>query len=141
MGRQRVAVLVAGLLVVLSLGLPWTTSTQSYVPGWMTPSMCIPTADGLVWCSGAFISPGFMTGSAGLSGAGSVARVFLVGALALILVARVRGERPWLAVAGAGLVLGVLLTGLAALGGQLAAGAAAVLLLYAALSPERPLPA
>jgi len=139
--RQRVAVLVAALLVVLSLGLPWTTSTQTYVPGWMAPSMCVPSADGTIWCSGAFISPGFMTGSAALSGAGSVARVFLIGALVLILVAWTRGESRWLGLAGAGLLVAVLLAGLTALGGQLAACAAALALLYAGLSPRAPAPA
>ncbi|MCK0113212.1 hypothetical protein MWU75_13775 [Ornithinimicrobium sp. F0845] len=136
--RQRAAVVVAGLLVVLSLGLPWTTSSQTYVPGWMAPSMCIPTADGTIWCSGSFLSPGFMTGSAALSGAGSVARVFLVGALVLIVVAWVRREHRWLGLAGAGLAVAVLLAGLTALGGQIAACAAALLLIYAALSPRPP---
>lgn len=132
--RQRVAVVTAGLLIVLALGLPWTADTSAYVPGWYSPGFCTPDADGLVSCTGGMISPGLWVGSGALSGASSVARVFLVGALVLLVVARLRGESQWFALAGAGLVLSVLLVGLSAQGGQVAATAAAVLLLYAAFS-------
>lgn len=135
MARQRVAVLLAGLLIVLALGLPWTTDTTEFVPGWMAPSACIATSDG-IWCSGGFVSPGFMMGSAAASGADSSARIFLVGALVLIVVASMRRDTRWLGVAGAGLALSLLLVGLAFQGGQVAAGAAAVLLLYATFSVE-----
>lgn len=132
--RQRVAALVAGLLIVLSLGLPWTPDTSQYVPGWMSPSICMPSTDGTIWCSGGFVSPGYMIGSSAASGASSIARVFLVGALVLIVVAGVRRESRWLSVAGGGLILSLLLVGLAFLGGQVAAVGAAILLLYAGLS-------
>lgn len=135
--RQRVAVVVAGLLIVLALGLPWTSDTSEYVPGWMSPSVCIPTNDGLIWCSGGFLSPGYMVGSGAASGAASTARVFLVGALALIVVASLRREVRWLGVAGVGLTLSLLLVGLAFQGGQVAAAAAALLLLYAAFNGGR----
>lgn len=133
--RAGVAVLAAALLSILSLGLPWTTSTQDYQAGWYVPGMCMPSGDE-VWCAESFISPGTLTISPALSGAGTVARVFLVATLVLIVLARVRQEREWLAVAAAGLVLGVLLTGLAAQGGQLAALLAAALLGYAWARPR-----
>lgn len=132
--RQQVAVLAAALLMVLALGLPWTRDTLDYVPGWMTPSFCTPNADGTIWCTGSYISPGFVTGSSALSGAGSVARVFLVGGLALLVVARLRHEPRWLLVGAGGLLAGILLVGLAFQGGQVAAGLAASLLLYAGLT-------
>lgn len=132
--RQRVAVLAAGLLIVLALGLPWTRDTTEYIPGWMTPATCIMGSDGLMTCTGGFVSPGLVVGAGAASGAASVARVFLVAALALVVVAWRRAEAAWLVVAGGVLLLGVLVVGLAAQGGQVAAGGAAVLLLYAGLT-------
>lgn len=133
-GRQRVAVLASVVLIALALGLPWTHSTEAFIPGWITPASCIVGSDGLMTCTGAFISPGMMTGSAALSGAGAVARVFLVAALVLSVVAWRRQESRWLVWASAGILLGALLTGLSAQGGQLAAFAAAALLAYAGLT-------
>ncbi|USQ78167.1 hypothetical protein [Ornithinimicrobium faecis] len=133
--RQRVAVLAAGLLIVLALGLPWTTSTEFSTGGWYVGSTCMPNfSDGTVWCSGSFYSPGLTGGSEALSGNGTVARVFLVGALVLMIIAWIRVQPRLLLVAGGALFLGILLTGLTLLGGQLATIVAAVLLLYAALS-------
>ncbi|WP_114906440.1 hypothetical protein [Ornithinimicrobium murale] len=133
--RHRVAVLAAGLLTVLALGLPWTASTEVTTGGWYVASTCIPNFnDGTIWCSGSYASPGFTTGSAGLSGNETVARVFLVGALVLITIASVRQKPRLLLVAGAALVLGILLTGLTLLGGQVAAVLAAALVLYASFS-------
>lgn len=132
--RQRVAVVTAALLIVLALGLPWTADTSAYLPGWYSPGFCTPDADGLVFCTGGTISPGLWVGSGALSGASSVARVFLVGALVLLVVGSRSGQHLWLALAGGGLALSVLLVGLQAQGGQVAASAAAALLLYAALS-------
>lgn len=132
--RQQAAALVAGVLVLLALGLPWTTSTRDYLPGWITPAYCIPTSDGLMWCSPAFISPGMTIGSSAQSGASSVARVFLVAALVLIIISWRTAQTRWLGYAAAGLVLSIFLAGLTLLGGQIAAIAAAVLLVYAGLS-------
>lgn len=132
--RQRVAVVTAGLLIVLALGLPWTADTSTYIPGWYSPGFCTMDADGLMSCMGGTISPGLWAGSAAQSGASSVARVFLVGALVLLVVGSRSDQRLWLAVAGGGLALSVLLVGLQAQGGQVAATTAAALLLYAAFS-------
>lgn len=132
--RQQVAALSAALLIVLALGLPWTADTLDYIPGWMTPSFCTSDLDGSVWCTGGYISPGFVTGASALSGASSVARVFLVAALALTVLAGLRREPRWLLVGAAGLVAGILLVGLSVQGGQVATGLAAALLLYAGLT-------
>lgn len=132
--RGQPVVLTAGLLVVLALGLPWTTSTRAYIPGWMTPSFCYPTVDGLISCSPAYISPSIYVGESAQSGATSVARVFLVAALVLIISSWRTGQTRWLGYAAAGLILSVFLAGLTLLGGQLAALAAAALLAYAALT-------
>ncbi|QFG67665.1 hypothetical protein [Ornithinimicrobium pratense] len=132
--RGQPVVLTAGLLVMLSLGLPWTTSSLTYVPGWMTPSFCYPSFDGTMSCSFSYVAPGFFTGAPAQSGASSVARVFLVAALVLIIVSRVTAQSRWLAYAAAGLVLAVLLAGLTMQAGQLAALAAAALLARAAFT-------
>ena len=84
-------------------------------------------------CTGGFISPGFVLGVGAASGAGTVARVFLVGALVLLVIGWRRQESSWLVVAGSGLVLCILLVGLSFQGGQVAAAGAAGLLLYAGL--------
>lgn len=132
--RGQPVVLVAGLLVVLALGLPWTTSSRAYIPAWMTPSFCYPTADGLISCSPAYISPAIFLGESAQSGATSVARVFLVAALVLIIISWRTAQTRWLGYAAAGLVLSVFLAGLTLLGGQLAALSAATLLAYAAFT-------
>lgn len=129
------AVIVSAVLLLLALGLPWSASTLDYVSGWYSPGFCTPNFfSGTVDCTPGFASPGMSVGSGASHGADSVARVFLVGALVLIVLARRQGRSVWLTVAGAAVLLGVLLTGLAAQGGQLAALAAAALLLYAGLS-------
>ena len=135
--RHRVAVLAAGLLMVLALGLPWTMSTEVSIPGWYVASTCMPDlSDGTIWCTNSYASPGITTGAGALSGSGTSARVFLVGALVLVLLAWIRGHSRLLAVAGVALVVGVLLAGLAVLGGQVACLTAAGLLLYVAFSAE-----
>ena len=133
--RQRFAVLAAGLLIVLALGLPWTTSTEFSTGGWFVGSTCMPSfADGTIWCTGSYYSPGITGGTGALSGSGTVARVFLVGALVLMTAAWVGGHSRLLVVAGAALVLSILLAGLTLLGGQIATVLAEALLLYAGLS-------
>ncbi|WP_131103557.1 hypothetical protein [Ornithinimicrobium sufpigmenti] len=132
--RGQPLVLAAGLLVALALGLPWAISSRTYVPGWITPSFCYPASDGTISCSPSFISPALSYGSAAQSGASSVARVFLVAALILIIISRVTEQTRWLGYAAAGLALSVFLAGLTMQGGQLAALAAAALLAYAAFT-------
>lgn len=132
--RQRTAVLAACALILLALGLPWTTSSLIHSPGWLTPSYCVHLASGGVSCSPGFISPGFTLGSSARSGGETVARVFLVAALALVVLAWRSAQARWLVYAAGGLLLGILLAGLTMLGGQLAALAAAALLAYAGLT-------
>lgn len=135
--RQRAAVLTAGVLIVLSLGLPWTQSSQTFTGGWMVPASCVMGSDGLMTCTGGFISPGYLVGAPALSGASTVARVFLMAALVLLVVAWLRREQRWLLWGGAGILVGALLTGLTAQGGQLAGLAAAALLIHAGVrGPE-----
>lgn len=128
--------LTAGLLIVLALGLPWTMDTTEHIPGWMTPASCLMGADGMMTCTGGFISPGFIVGSGAATGAGTVARVFLVAALVLAVIGWRRQQASWLVVAGVGLGLSILLVGLHPQGGQVAAAAAAALLLFAGLSGD-----
>lgn len=132
--RGRPLLLTAGLLVALALGLPWTTSSHTYIPAWFTPSFCYPSIDGLISCSPAFISPALYAGSPAQSGASSVARVFLVAALVLIVISWRTAQTRWLGYAAAGLVLSVLLAGLTLQSGQVVALAAAALLAHAALT-------
>lgn len=132
--RGQPLVLTAGLLVALALGLPWTTSSLTYIPAWITPSYCYPAADGTISCSPGFISPALSYGSSAQSGASSVARVFLVAALVLIVISWRTAQTRWLGYAAAGLVLSVFLAGLTTQGGQLAALAAAALLASAAFT-------
>lgn len=128
-------VIAAGVLLLLALGLPWSVSSMAYIPGWYDAGTCMPNlAEGTVYCTGGFVAPGRSVGSGASHGVDTVARVFLVGALVLMAVARRQGRSVWLTIAGAVVLLGVLLTGLAAQGGQLAALAAAALLLSAGFS-------
>lgn len=132
--RGQPVVLWAGLLVLLALGLPWTVSSRTYVPGWSVSSYCSPNMDGTMFCSTSFTSPGNFVGVSAQSGASSVARVFLVAAIVLIIISWVTAQTRWLAYGAAGLVLAVLLAGLTMQGGQLAALAAAALLARAAFT-------
>lgn len=128
-------VITAAVLLLLALGLPWSASTLGYIPGWYSPGICTPNfADGTMSCTSGYLASGMTVGSGASHGTDTVARVFLVGGLVLIALALRQGRSLWLTVAGAAVLLGVLLTGLAAQGGQLAALGAAALLLYAGLS-------
>lgn len=131
--QERWHVPAAVALILLALGLPWSASTLTYIPAWITPSFCYATVDGLLSCSAGFISPAMSLGAGALTGAGSVARVFLVGALLLILFSR--GRSRWLQGAAVSLLAGLLLHGLGVLGGQLATIGAVILLLQAARHP------
>lgn len=125
-------VLAAGALILLALGLPWSPSSLEYVPGWVVPSFCTTSWDGTMWCSGGYVSPGMWFGTGEVNGASSVARVFLVGAGILLLIAR--GRSRFLLTAAGLLLAGLLLHGLGMLGGQIAAVAAIVLLVGTARS-------
>lgn len=128
--------LLAVALVLLALGLPWSPSTLAYTGGWMVPSYCVVQSDLTMSCTGAFISPGFLTGRGQLSGADTVARVFLVGALLLIALAPRTRWATCLLGAAAALTAGLLLHGLGMMGGQVATIAAIVLLVSLARRGE-----
>lgn len=122
--------IVAAVLIVLALGLPWSPSTLDYQPGWITPSYCIPDSDGWLHCTPGNYVGGLTTGSGQLAGAQTVARVFLIAAL--LLVALARGRRGWLMAAAIVLGAGILVHGLGMLGGQVATVAAIGLLVLVA---------
>lgn len=127
---RRWQVPIAVALILLALGLPWSPSSWQYMPGWITPSFCITTADLTIDCTPGFVQPGYYIGGGRTVGAGSVARVFLVGAL--IILAFGRGRSRWLFAAAITLLTGLLLHGFGVLGGQLATIGAIVLLAWAA---------
>lgn len=126
---------LGAFLVLASLGLPWSTSESVQIPGFVTPSTCIPTADGTMWCSPGFMSPGWVVGGGTAHGVDVPARVFLVAALLLVAVALYRSARLPLRLAGASALLGVVVTGPALLGGPVAAVVGGLLLLRAARTP------
>lgn len=136
--RTDVRLLGAAVLIVLALGLPWSGSSYEYSAGWITPGYCYMDSSGWMTCEGGTYSAGMMLGTGPLAGAQSVARVFLVVALALMLLAR--GRRSWLTAAAGVLVAGILIHGLGLLGGQVAALGAVILLALVArtLSPTAP---
>ncbi|TQL49175.1 hypothetical protein [Ornithinicoccus hortensis] len=134
-------VIASAVLLLLALGLPWSASTLQHIPGWYSPGFCTPNFySGTVDCTAGYFSPGMTLGSGEAHGVHVVARVFLVGALVLIGCALRLRQPVWLSVAGGAVLLGILLTGLAAQGGQLAALAGAALLLYAGLADRERAP-
>lgn len=135
--RTRPALTALGaLLVLIALGLPWSAAEGVWVHGFITPSTCIPTADGDMWCSGGFVSPGFMVGGGIAAGMDTGARVFLVGALVLVAFAVHRASDRLLRVAGWVVLAGVVVTGPVLLAGPVAAVVGAVLLLRAARAAD-----
>lgn len=133
--RHRTPVAVGVLLVLTSLGLPWSHDTTVHVPGFFAPSTCIPTWDGTMWCSPGFVSPSLTTGSPAAAGADSPVRVLLVGALVLVALALRTASRRLVLAAGAVAVVAGVLGATAVLAGPLAAAAGGVLLVRAGRRP------
>lgn len=129
-GAGRPLVLVAAVLLILALGLPWSPSSLEYRPGYIAPGFCFSDADGFLDCAPGTYIAGSTVGSGELAGAQTVARVFLVAALVLVVLARNR--RAWLLAAAGTVTAGMLIHGLGLLGGQVAAIAAIALLVLAA---------
>lgn len=129
--RPHGTLALASLAVLLALGLPWTVSSLTYIPGWYQAGTCVNEwSSGTVYCTPGFLAPGMTAGVSASAGAETVARVFLVAALLLILFAA--GRRTWVVAAAGSVALGLLLTGINSQAGQIAAVVAVLLLLHAA---------
>lgn len=139
MAERTTAVWTAALLLLLSLGLPWTTPSLSYTPGSGPTCIADLSGEGGLICD--YISVGgYSTVVAGLSGSQSPARVFLVLALVLTLWALAR-QRP--GALGPAAVAALVAVGLGlpmVLSGQVVAAGAAVLLLWATRRAQGVLP-
>lgn len=135
--RGDVRVAAAAVLTVLALGLPWTISTVQYIPGWYVAGSCVNEfASNTLWCTPGFSSPGMYAGAEAVVGAHSVARVFLVAALIILVLAA--GRRTWILAAAATITVGLLVAGVGSQAGQIAAiGAIALLLSVGLRAPVR----
>lgn len=124
---------LAGLALLLALGLPWGVvgAETEYVPGWMSPSFCSIDADGYLWCTPSFVSPGYVLPGQGATYAGfqTSARFTIVVAGLLMAHWSSRGGRWQLPTAALLQVAAVALAGSALRSGAVAALIAAVLLL------------
>jgi hypothetical protein len=140
--RSRTLVLVGTALSVLSLGLPWRfiPGTPSYLTAGYYTNYCDYTG----WCYATFTPGVFIPGLTGGSypGAQSVARFFIVAAIALALIGglylgNARGLR-WAAYTGVAGILLYVFYGL--MGGTLAMAAASVCFWLAARRVDEPVP-
>lgn len=126
-------VVLAAAAMLLALGLPWGVvgPETEFVAGWITPSFCTVDADGWMWCTPGFVSPGYVVPGQGAAYAGyqSSARVTLV--IGLVLLAHwSRHGGSWQLPTAALLQVGaVALAGSALRAGAMAALLAAALLL------------
>lgn len=131
--RSEGSLALAAVLVLLSLGLPWRSSSTIYLPGTITPGFCYMDQGGYMTCDVGTYMAGMIIGAGPLSGLHLTVRVFLVAALVLIVLAA--GRRSWLLAAAVILGAGLVVTGLAATGGQIAALGAILLILRAVRRP------
>lgn len=120
-------------LLLLSLGLPWGVvgAESHYVPGWFNPGHCMLQADGYLWCTSGFASPGYLLAGPGapMAGYASNARVSLAAAVGLIGWALYRRTTAPLGWAVGLTVAAVVLAGTALRPGAVAAILAVLLLL------------
>lgn len=104
------------LLMLLSLGLPWSSTSVTagtLLPGYLEPSYCSTDyVDGTVYCTYGTYTPGMYLPGLTVGGAPGYltsARVLVAAAVALVVVARRRGSRELVRVAvvtaGAAIVL------------------------------------
>jgi len=145
---SRWSVGVAACLLVVSLGLPWGSSSKlrsMYHSGWLVPSLCrtVQTWDG--WyesvCEPGVLSPGYVTTHIDQEtryGAGHGGRFAVAAGLLLIALSRMTRRRALLAWAGGTVaVMTVLVSGLGfQSAGSGAAWIAVMLLIGAGLSRE-----
>lgn len=108
--------------MLVGLGLPWTSEVPgSYTSGYLSPSFCTPSYyDGTLDCTYGYYQPGlYLGGQAAAPGYATPARVFVAGALVLmVLTVRQSSRRQLVAAAvvgGSGVVLG----GVGVRGGQI----------------------
>ncbi|MEY4563689.1 MAG: hypothetical protein RLZZ618_2966 [Pseudomonadota bacterium] len=145
---SRWSVGVAAFLLVVSLGLPWGSSSNlrtMYHPGWLVPSLCrtVQTWDG--WyesvCEPSVLNLGYMSTHVDHEthyGAGHGGRFAVAAGLLLIVLSRVKRRRALLVWAGGTVaVMTVLVSGLGfQSAGSGAAWIAVMLLIGAGLSRE-----
>lgn len=130
MGSRLGAGWVAVLLLLLSLGLPWTAWSQQFHPGSGPTCIADLSGEGGLICD--YISVGGGTRVVpGLSGGEAPARFFLVLAIVLVLWALASGRRRMFVVAGGAAVAAVALGLPAVLSGQVVALLAAAVLFLA----------
>lgn len=135
-GRGRSLLLAAIGLCVLSLGMPWgiTGAETGFVSGFYTAGSCIPEfSTGTMSCSPGFLAPGMVISGPGALGPGSAspARVALVAAIVLILVAIRSASRTPLVIAALALTVATVVYGSGLRSGTLVALLAAALLVIA----------
>ena len=136
--RQRTLTLIGAALAVLSLGLPWRFVVGT--PGYLTAGYYTDYCDYDGFCTSSYTPGVFIPGLPGGSyaGTGSVARFFIVAAVALALWGGLHlGSRRalrWAAYVGLAGVLLYVFYGL--MGGLLALLAASACFVLAARSPD-----
>lgn len=123
-GSVRWWLVAAAVAAFCSLGLTWGTggadsSGGDYIPGWYSPGSCITVYDfdggASMDCTSGFVSPGYSTGygiSAGATGAGQPARVFLALGAAAVVFGYRRRDRRLVAAAPVLVAVGLAVTGL-----------------------------
>lgn len=120
-------------LLTLSLGLPWAVAGDetTWVPGWYVAGSCVMDADGYLWCTPGFASPGFIVPGVGASmtGAASPARVFIVAAILAALWWLAGGPRRATVIAAGAVAVAVVLYGSSVQAGSLVALTAVAVLL------------
>lgn len=124
---------LAALALLLALGLPWGVvgPESEYIAGWIAPSFCMVDADGWMWCTPGYTSPGFTVPGQGAAYAGFQTSARFTIVIAGILMAHwSRNGGRWQLPTAALLQVGaVALAGTALRSGAVAALIAAALLL------------
>lgn len=124
---------MAALALLLALGLPWGVvgAETEYIGGWIAPSYCTYDADGWMWCTPGYVSPGYTVPGQGAAYAGyQTSARFTIVLAALLMAHRARFGGRWQLPAAALFQVGaVVLAGTALRPGAVAALIAAALLL------------
>lgn len=134
-------VIAAGVLVLLSLALPWTgAGSGSTIPGWYAPGSCIPVYDydgfATLDCTAGFFSPGWSrAGFSAQPGYATGMRVFLAVGVVVFVAGLRRGARR-LRIGGLAVVVAGLAVHLDTHAGQLVFVTALGLLWFGESRPE-----